>query len=51
MISYHEPTSDKKVYDSSMHCNYCGDKLVNNLEYCSDSCKKKDSVWHNEEMV
>ncbi|WP_179370678.1 hypothetical protein [Nitrosopumilus ureiphilus] len=51
MLNYHESISDKTHYDPSIHCNYCGGKLEINSDYCSDSCKEKDSVWHNEDNV
>lgn len=27
-------------------CKYCGEKLQNNLKYCSELCRKSDSVWN-----
>ena len=48
MLNYREPTPDKKSYDASIHCNYCGAETQTQKEYCSDVCKEKDSVWHTE---
>lgn len=47
LLNYREPALDTKSYDPSIHCNYCGEKLDNKMEYCSDLCKEKDSIWHN----
>ncbi|WP_182128331.1 hypothetical protein [Nitrosopumilus sp. b3] len=48
MLHYQEPKEDKKIYDASIHCNYCGGKLEKISEYCSETCKIKDSVWHSD---
>ncbi|WP_371505014.1 hypothetical protein [Nitrosopumilus adriaticus] len=47
MLDYQEPKEDKKIYDPAIHCNYCGGKLEQSSDYCSDLCKEKDSVWHS----
>ncbi|HEY5736493.1 MAG TPA: hypothetical protein VIS47_08065 [Nitrosopumilus sp.] len=51
MIKYKEATTENRSYDKSMHCDYCGDMLKTQADYCSDICKQKDSVWHREDEV
>lgn len=48
MLNYREPDTNKKSYDASVHCTYCGAKMETKKEYCSIRCKEKDSVWHTE---
>ncbi|MCV0431819.1 hypothetical protein [Nitrosopumilus sp.] len=49
LIEYKELTTTNKSYDKSMHCDYCGCGLKSQEEYCSETCKQKDSVWHSRE--
>ncbi|MDH3793523.1 MAG: DUF2116 family Zn-ribbon domain-containing protein [Nitrosopumilus sp.] len=49
MLHYREPTPNKEFYDASSHCSYCGAKIENKKEFCSESCKAKDSVWHKDD--
>ena len=48
MLKYREPDTNKKSYDISVHCNYCGAWIETQKEYCSNKCKEKNSVWHTE---
>ncbi|MDH3793501.1 MAG: DUF2116 family Zn-ribbon domain-containing protein [Nitrosopumilus sp.] len=51
MLNYREPTPDKESYDASTHCSYCGAKIESEKEFCSKSCKAKDSVWHKDDNM
>jgi hypothetical protein len=32
--------------EDTFSCKYCGTKLKENNVYCSEDCKKQDSVWN-----
>jgi len=50
LIKYREFTTEDKLFDKSTHCNYCAIKLEHENDYCSNTCKDKDSVWHRNDV-
>ena len=32
--------------ETDFYCKYCGIKLKQEVGYCSEDCKKNDSVWN-----
>jgi hypothetical protein len=45
-MKYKEFTTENKLFNKSLHCDYCAIKLECESDYCSNVCKEKDSVWY-----
>lgn len=39
-------SKDEFWREDEFFCKYCGKKLKQDIKYCGDVCRQKDSVWN-----
>lgn len=39
-------SEDQLWKETTIYCKYCGIKMSQDTKYCTEECRKKDSVWN-----